>query len=456
MPLTEKMARPLARLIAGDNLPAVVDMSDMRKAAWQRLVCDMLDELFACNRDPLWIVLEEADIFAPQQPREGDSSAVLGEVDRIARRGRAFGFRLISLTQRPARLHKDVLTQLSSLVALGVTSPQDREAIKAWVEGNADREAAKAVIDSLARLRVGEGWVWAPDHDLLERVMFPAISTLDTSATPLAGAKRIEPRRLADVDLTEVRAALDAQAGQDGESGAGPAPPPDASALRKAEEAGYRRGLAEGERIGREREHSRLRAAVLGVLDAQAPAEIAAAADAGGGRKFVQATAARAAQAGNGQDRGEVTNVAATVPLSPSAQKVLNVIVGVWPQVLSYAVAAKRAGLSRRSSAYRSYLKELVEAGLASETVRGLEPHGNARDLAGPMPQGLTEWIGRLPPSQGRMLTVLRDEGPALSREALAAKAGISPTSSGLGSGLKNLRDLGLVELDGDRVHLAI
>jgi hypothetical protein len=57
----------------------------------------------------------------------GDMTRVLGEVDRIARRGRNFGFRLISITQRPAKLNKDVLTQLSTLIALDVTNPQDCE-----------------------------------------------------------------------------------------------------------------------------------------------------------------------------------------------------------------------------------------------------------------------------------------------------------------------------------------
>jgi len=101
----------------------VLDLGEMRKAEQARLVADLLDHLFTVNRDPLWLVLEEADAFAPQQPM-GDMTRVLGEVDRIARRGRAVGFRLISITQRPAKLHKDVLAQLSTLIALGVTSPQ--------------------------------------------------------------------------------------------------------------------------------------------------------------------------------------------------------------------------------------------------------------------------------------------------------------------------------------------
>ena len=74
---------------------------------------------------------------------------------------------------------------------MSVTSPQDRDAIKAWVDGNADRDQAKEVYDSLARLPVGEGWIWAPEHGLLERMKFPLIRTLDTSKTPKAGDIRI-------------------------------------------------------------------------------------------------------------------------------------------------------------------------------------------------------------------------------------------------------------------------
>jgi len=46
--------------------------------------------LYIANRDPLWLVLEEADAFAPQQSM-GDMTRVLGEVDRLARRSRGLG-----------------------------------------------------------------------------------------------------------------------------------------------------------------------------------------------------------------------------------------------------------------------------------------------------------------------------------------------------------------------------
>src|SRR4029077_15650624 len=162
---------------------------------------------FTRNREALWLVLEEADAFAPQQPM-GELTRVLGEVDRIARRGRNFGFRLISNHAAPAKLKKDVLTQLSTLIAMGVTSPQDRDAVKAWVDGNAARDKARDVYDSLAHLKVGEGWIWAPDHSLLKRVKFPPIITLDTSKTPKAGDARITAPVLAATDIAKIKAAF--------------------------------------------------------------------------------------------------------------------------------------------------------------------------------------------------------------------------------------------------------
>ncbi len=207
IPITGESGHALGQLLTDTKISAVVDMGLMRKAEQARLVADLLDHLFTVNREPLWLVLEEADAFAPQQPM-GDMTRVLGEVDRIARRGRNFGFRLLSITQRPAKLNKDVLTQLSTLIALGVTSPQDRDAIKAWVDGNADREKARDVYGSLAQLRVGEGWIWAPDHDLLKRVKFPPIATLDTSKTPKAGDTPTAAPVLAGADISKLRTKL--------------------------------------------------------------------------------------------------------------------------------------------------------------------------------------------------------------------------------------------------------
>lgn len=65
VPLHDAAGPVIGQLIVEAGISAVLDMGQMRKAEQARLVADLLDYLFTHNRDPLWLVLEEADAFAP-------------------------------------------------------------------------------------------------------------------------------------------------------------------------------------------------------------------------------------------------------------------------------------------------------------------------------------------------------------------------------------------------------
>ena len=133
---------------------------------------------------------------------------LLGHIEEIVRRGRVRGFIPWLITQRPAVVHKDVLSQADILIAMKLTASQDRDAIGAWIEGQADRQEGKRILGDLPRLQRGEGYVWAPGHGLLGRVSFPPIGTFDSSRTPKRGERLATPRTLAEVDLTAIIAAL--------------------------------------------------------------------------------------------------------------------------------------------------------------------------------------------------------------------------------------------------------
>jgi len=431
MPLSERAARPLARVIAENNLPAVIDMGEMRKAAWQRLVRDLLDELFTVNRDPLWIVLEEADVFAPQQPREGDSTAVLGEVDRIARRGRAYGFRLISITQRPARLHKDVLTQLSTLVALGMTSPQDRDAIKAWVDGNADRDQAKEVMASLAKLPVGEGWLWAPDYDILDRVRFPPITTLDTSATPMAGDRRIEPTVLARVDLTGFTEAL-AEVDEPATTPTGRAA--NANEIKSADARGYQRGREEGYWQGGKDAQDAIMRQMRDAIDR------------------IEAGLIRPAA------KPEPRKVAPTPPSAvtrrspatgaPSAARRMIEVLDTDPPIrMSWPVLCGYLGIKARGGNFNAARKWLRDNGKVIET-NGLVQIAAPSSQA-PTPPTLDEMLDRwqtiLPKRAGDFLGYIRRER-VTTKTDIAAHYGLAMAGGNWNSAWKALRDNDLIE----------
>lgn len=247
VPLDPSKGVQLAAFVARSDVSTVVDVSDLRKSDLIKFATEFLNELYRINRDPLWLVLEEADVFAPQNPSADGSRAMHDAADQIARRGRQRGFRLWTITQRPARLSKDLLTQASTLILLRIRGPQDRNAAADWVKGHAETEQAKEVVDSLASLKVGEGWVYSPDFDLVKRVRFPPIETLDTSRTPQAGDKARKGTRLAKPDVQALRALMT-------DAGAEP-PAPQAQVVQGVAEAEVRRrekaAHADGVQVGR-------------------------------------------------------------------------------------------------------------------------------------------------------------------------------------------------------------
>jgi len=70
------------------------------------------ESLYEANTEPLHLVMDAADLWAPQRPLP-EANALLGRIEEIVRRGRVRGFIPWLITQRPAVVHKDVLSQES-------------------------------------------------------------------------------------------------------------------------------------------------------------------------------------------------------------------------------------------------------------------------------------------------------------------------------------------------------
>jgi uncharacterized protein len=209
IPITVDTAAALGKIIARKALACVVDLSDLgSSSARRRFMAAFAEALYEANEEPLHLVLDEADLWAPQRPIKG-WEGLLGHIEEIVRRGRVRGFIPWLITQRPAVVHKDVLSQADILIAMKLTASQDRDAIGAWIEGQADRQEGKRILGDLPRLQRGEGYLWAPGYSLLERTSFPKIRTFDSSRTPKRGERLTIPRTLAEVDLTAIVAALD-------------------------------------------------------------------------------------------------------------------------------------------------------------------------------------------------------------------------------------------------------
>lgn len=123
---------------------------------------------------PLFLVIEEAHVFAPQK-RQSDPEALEITVD-IAQRGRKYGINSVFVTQRPSALEKDILSQANLRFIGKLEMDNDFEAVKSLLPKGTKHEQLLSLNTGEFFLRIG------PDFHKLQPVR--ARKTKDLARTP--------------------------------------------------------------------------------------------------------------------------------------------------------------------------------------------------------------------------------------------------------------------------------
>jgi DNA helicase HerA-like ATPase len=168
----------IAEIIGTTDISAVIDTRLMTVGERTRFFTDFGEALLRVNKGPLHLIIDEAHLFMPQgRVSDPQSGKMLHAGNNLVSLGRGIGLRIIMITQRPAKLHKDSLTQAETLIALRLIAPQDRRAVEDWVGEWAEPKQGAKLIASLPSLPTGTGWIWAPELGVLDQVTFPRIAT---------------------------------------------------------------------------------------------------------------------------------------------------------------------------------------------------------------------------------------------------------------------------------------
>jgi hypothetical protein len=459
----------IADVVVEEGLPVVLDLSHFRKGEQTQYVTDFAERLYHKNRQPLHLVLDEADAFAPQRPMKGQER-LLGAVEDLVRRGRARGIGVTLVTQRAAVLSKDILTQAEVLIALRTIAPQDREAIDAWVRVHGTPEQREALMASLPSLPIGTAWLWSPGWlDAFQRVQIRRKETFDSSATPRVGAVRREPKALAPVDLERLRTRL-----------------AETTQQRHADDPReLRRRLAELERATKPQvvvervevpvvppEHITTLQDLVAGLRAVADDLGAALAKAHPPKSIPleraqspqpQAPPARSRQPLVRREGSSAVLDDGGPPLRSGVRRMLQTLAQRLPTKMTRAQLGTLAGFTPSGGTFGTYFATLKRQGLLTES-----PHGEvAITQAGlaylgsdvpPPPQTTAEvlamWRRVLRAGEWRMLEALVAAYPGtLSREALGEHTGFTPTGGTFGTYLGTLRRNGLIEVQGQELR---
>lgn len=143
-------ARQIAEMSISKNIPVILDMSGFLKEETYEFLLDYMDEIWKLGgkiRSPYEIILEEAHEWIPQ----GNKNDLKEVLTRIALRGRKRGLGIIILSQRSAKVEKDILTQAEILFLHKVVHPTDMKVYKEILP-----LPGKDVSKKISELNVGE------------------------------------------------------------------------------------------------------------------------------------------------------------------------------------------------------------------------------------------------------------------------------------------------------------
>ncbi len=117
-----------------------------------KIAKDLFNTIKLGEIPPFFFMVEESHNFCPER---GFGDALSSQILRtIASEGRKFGFYLCVVSQRPARVDKNVLSQCNMQIILKVTNPNDLRAIGQSIEG-----FTPGMEDDIKQLSIGRALV---------------------------------------------------------------------------------------------------------------------------------------------------------------------------------------------------------------------------------------------------------------------------------------------------------
>jgi uncharacterized protein len=220
LPITPESGALVADLVVDEDASVVIDISRRPDGSmWAiseriRFVRDYAKRIYQRQgekRRPLALVIDEAARFAPQIVRhgEGDVAACMGAIAVLVEEGRNVGIGVTLVTQRSARLNKDVAELADCMIAFRTVGPNSMSAVLDWLGEHVEKSRLKAIGEQLRSLPRGSALVVSPGWLEFEGVVaMRARETFDSSATPKAGERALTTGPGAKVNLAKYRERL--------------------------------------------------------------------------------------------------------------------------------------------------------------------------------------------------------------------------------------------------------
>ena len=151
----------LVERIKNEPTSFIIDISDLSLDKQQSLVGEYCEEMLSAKLGKgVMTVFEECQDFVPQQGKPMSSQGVI----RLCKLGRQYGYGVCLISQRPASVSKDALSQCSVYIIHNLINHRDLKAVEDQMGFGADREQVKKVLSDVASATQGEVICYSPSY----------------------------------------------------------------------------------------------------------------------------------------------------------------------------------------------------------------------------------------------------------------------------------------------------
>lgn len=220
LPIEPTAGAVVADLVVDEDVSVIIDISRRSDGSmWSiaervRFVTAFSKRFYQRQgekRRPVHLVIDEAARFAPQIVRQGESevAACMGAIAVLVEEGRNVGIGVTLLTQRSARLNKDVAELADCMISFRIIGPNSMRAVLDWLGEHVEKSRLKELSEKLRSLPRGSALVVSPGWLEFEGIVaIRKRETFDSSATPEAGKQLRASGSGAKPDLAKYQARM--------------------------------------------------------------------------------------------------------------------------------------------------------------------------------------------------------------------------------------------------------
>jgi hypothetical protein len=143
------------------NKSLVINLSQLPLESQQQLIGEYCETILDTDMGGkgLMTLFEECQDFVPQIGRPDSYASIV----RLCKLGRASGYGVTLISQRPAAVSKEALSQASVYCCHNIINTKDLDALKDQLSFGSDKESIKKILQGITYSKSGEVVVYSPE-----------------------------------------------------------------------------------------------------------------------------------------------------------------------------------------------------------------------------------------------------------------------------------------------------